>query len=132
MTRVRFRQHSGLAIAGLVGLFGALPVAAAGWYLVPILLVPLAVAAWALRSGTDIDSDGVTVRALLGKRHLPWARIIALLPEKRQVSAVLDGGTSLRLPGVTPANLPTLLAAAGLEAAGSAAAGEAAGQKAAQ
>lgn len=126
MTRVRFRQHSGLAIAGLVCFFGALPVASAGWYLVPILLVPLAVAAWALRSGTDIDQDGVTVRALLGKRHLPWARIIALVPEKHQVSAVLDGGTSLRLPGVTPANLPTLLEAAG------AAAGEAAGQKSAQ
>src|SRR5262245_16231412 len=105
MTRVRYRQHSGLAIAGLVCFFGALPVASAGWYLAPVLLVPLAVTAWALRSGTDVDSDGVTVRALLGKRHLPWARITALVPEKHQVSAVLDGGTSLRLPGVTPANL---------------------------
>jgi hypothetical protein len=113
MTRVRFRQHSALAIAGLVGFFGALPVATTRWYLAPILLAPLAVAAWAWRSGTDADQDGVTVRALLGQRKLPWARIDGFVPEQRRVSAVLEGGSAIRLPAVTPADLPTLLEAAG-------------------
>ena len=69
MTRVRFRHHSGLAIAGLVAFFGAIPVASYRWYLAPILLVPAAVAIWGWRAGTDADEHGLTVRALVGRRR---------------------------------------------------------------
>src|SRR5262249_48259030 len=108
-----FRQPAGLAVAGLVAVFGAVPVAATRWYLAPILVVPLAVAAWAWRSGTDADADGVTIRALFGRRRLPWERIAGVAPGVRRVTAVLAGGTSVRLPAVTPGDLATLLQAGG-------------------
>lgn len=113
MSRVRFRQHSGLVIVGLLAFFGALPFATTRWYLLPVLLVPLAVAVWALRSGTDVDGDGLTVRALVGRRRLPWARVSGFVPQGRRVVAVLDTGTTLRLPAVTPNDLTTLLYAGG-------------------
>ncbi len=113
MTRVRFRQHAGLAIAGLVAFFGAVPFAVSRWYLSPVLLVPLAVAVWAWRSGTDADAEGVTIRALFGQRRLPWTRIVGFVPDKRRVTALLDGGTSVQLPAVTPGDLAGLLQAGG-------------------
>ena len=111
MKRVSFRQHSGLTIAGLVAFFGAIPVATARWYLLPLLLVPLGVAAWAWRSGTDATPEGLTIRALFGRRRLPWARVAGFVPEGRRVNAVLDGGAVLRLPAVTPGDVPALLVA---------------------
>jgi hypothetical protein len=113
VTRVRFRYHSGITIAGLVATFGAIPVATVRWYLAPILLVPLAVAVWGWRAGTDADTDGVTIRALLGRRRLPWSTIDGFTPQRDRVFAVLSGGTAVRLPGVTAADLPRLVAASG-------------------
>jgi len=109
VTRVRFRHHSGLAIAGLVAFFGAIPVATYRWYLAPILLIPAAVAIWGWRAGTDADEGGVTVRALLGRRRLPWSRISGFAPRGRGVVAVLDGGATVPLIAVTPADLPRLV-----------------------
>ena len=77
----------------------------------PLLLVPLAVAAWAWRSGTDATPEGLTIRALFGRRRLPWARVAGFVPEGRRVNAVLDGGAVLRLPAVTPGDVPALLVA---------------------
>ena len=115
MSTVKFRHSSAIAIAGLVAFFGAVPVATYRWYLTPILLVPLAVLAWGWRAGTDVDERGVSVRALLGTRRLPWSRITALVPAGQRVVAVLDGGASVRLPAVGPADLPKLVAASGAE-----------------
>ena len=88
MSTVKFRYNVGIAVAGLVAFFGAVPVAAVHWYLAPILLVPLAVLVWGWRAGTDADRDGLTARALLGGRRLPWARITGLVPDGRHVVAV--------------------------------------------
>jgi PH (Pleckstrin Homology) domain-containing protein len=110
---VRFRHHSGIAIAGAIATVGALPFATARWYLTPVLLVPAAVAVWGWRAGTDADETGVTVRALLGRRRLPWDRIRGLVPSGRRVVAVLDGGATVPLTAVTPADLPKLVAASG-------------------
>jgi hypothetical protein len=115
VSTVKFRYNVGIAVAGLVAFFGAVPVATVHWYLAPILLVPLAVLLWGWRAGTDADRDGLTVRALLGGRRLPWARITGLVPDGRRVVAVLDGGTFVRLPAVGPADLPRLVAASGQE-----------------
>jgi hypothetical protein len=113
--KARFRHHSGIAIAGLVATFGALPFALSAWYLAPILLVPVAVALWGWRAGTDADADGLTIRALLGRRRLPWSRISGFVPQGRRVLAVLEGGGAVPLPAVSPAELPKLLAASGQE-----------------
>ena len=115
MKRVRFRYHTGIAIAGLIATFGAIPVATVRWYLAPILLVPLAVAVWGWRAGTDADPAGVTVRALFGRRRLPWSAIAGFAPERDRVLAVLAGGGAVRLPGVAPTDLPRLVAASGQE-----------------
>lgn len=113
MSTVKFRHSSAIAIAALVGFFGAVPVATYRWYLTPILLVPLAVLVWGWRAGTDADTRGVSVRALLGTRRLPWSRITALVPAGQRVLAVLDGGASVRLPAVRPTDLPKVVAASG-------------------
>src|SRR5690606_31396363 len=77
---IRFRHNAALTVAAVVALVGALPVAASSPWLAPIPLVPLAVAVWAWRAGTDADRHGLQVRALLGSRRLPWARIAQLVP----------------------------------------------------
>jgi hypothetical protein len=112
-TTVKFRHHSAIAIAGLVTLIGAVPLVAAAPYTAPIALVPLAVAIWAWRAGTDAGPEGLRVRALLGTRRLAWAQINEILPlERRQVAAILADDTAVVLPAVSPADLPRLAAAA--------------------
>ncbi len=114
---MKFRLNPGVAVAGLIAFFGAIPVATVRWYLTPILLVPLAVAVWGWRAGTDADESGLTVRALVGQRRLPWSRISGFAPHGRRVVAVLDSGAAVRLTAVTPADLPKLVAAGGAEIA---------------
>ena len=109
MATVKFRHSPAVALAGLIATFGAVPVATWRWYLAPILLVPVAVAIWGWRAGTDADEGGVTVRALLGRRRLPWSRISGFAPRGRGVVAVLDGGATVPLIAVTPADLPRLV-----------------------
>lgn len=114
--RVRFRHNAALAVAAVVALVGGIPLAAAAPWLAPILLVPLAVAVWAWRAGTDADADGLRVTALFGGRRLPWTRIAQLVPADRgRVAAVLTDGTVVPLTAVTPADLPRLVAASGQE-----------------
>jgi hypothetical protein len=69
---------------------------------------------WAWRAGTDVYPDRLRVRALFGAIDVPWSRIVELAPDRRgRVSALLDNGSTVRLTGVTTANLPSVLAAAG-------------------
>jgi hypothetical protein len=112
---LKFRYNAGLALAGLIAVFGAIPLVSLRWYLTPLLLVPAGGVIWAWRAGTDADESGITVRALLGTRHLPWSRISGFAPRGRWVVAVLDGGATVPLTAVTPADLPKLVAASGTE-----------------
>lgn len=112
----KFRYPAALAVAALVAAIAAVPLAASWPYLAPIPLVPLAIAVWAWRAGTDADTEGVRVRALLGQRQVPWSRISGLVPAgSRRVTAALTDGGHLPLPAVTPADLPRLVAAGGGE-----------------
>lgn len=113
VTRVRFRHNAAIAVAGLVAFFGTIPLAATHWYLAPVLLVPLAVGVWGARAGTDADADGVYVRALFGRRHLPWDRITGFVHADRRVHATLAGGVEVPLPAVTALDLPRLIEASG-------------------
>lgn len=113
---VRFRYSAAMAVAGLVALISAVPIASARWYLAWILLVPAAIGVWAWRAGTDADRSGVVVRALLGSRRIDWSRITGLTPDERgRVHARLDNGALVRLPAVTVSDLPRLVAASGRE-----------------
>ena len=112
MATVKFRHSPALAIAGLVAAFGAIPVATWRWYLAPILLVPVAIAVWGWRAGTDVDGTGVRLRALAGSRYIAWSHVTGLVPDERgRVHAALDSGTVVRLPAVGTGDLPKLVAA---------------------
>ncbi|GAA0801489.1 PH domain-containing protein [Spirilliplanes yamanashiensis] len=110
---LRFRQPGAIFVAAALATVGALPLAGQSWYLAPVILVPLLVAVWAWRSGTDIGRDALRVRALFGQRLVPWKQVAELVPDaKSRVSAHLTDGNLLRLPGVYARDLPVIVAAA--------------------
>lgn len=115
----RFRHHAALTVAAVVAFLGAVPLAGAAPRLAPVLLVPLALAVWSWRAGTDADADGLRVRALFGARRLPWASVEQFVPAGGgRIVAVLTDGTAVPLTAVTAADLPRLVAASGHELAG--------------
>lgn len=86
--------------------------------LVLVPLVPLAVAVWVLRAGTDANEYGIRVRALLGRRIVPWTDVDSLVPDQRgHVVARLRDGGAVHLTAVKPADLPRLAAASGKQVA---------------
>ncbi|UWZ55978.1 PH domain-containing protein [Dactylosporangium aurantiacum] len=110
---VRFRRSAALAVAAGIATVGAVPLLAGGAWFLPVLLVPIAIAVWAWRAGTDVDGDGFTVRALLGSRRVPWAAVDGLVAQDGAVQARLANGHFVRLDAVRPADLERVTAFAG-------------------
>jgi Bacterial PH domain len=111
---LRVRKSGALVVAALIAFVGTVPLAGARWALAPILLIPLAAGVWAWRAGTDVDTDSLRVRALVGRTVIPWSRVAELAPDRRgRVSALLTDGSVVRLTGVTTGNLPAVLEAGG-------------------
>ncbi|NES28611.1 PH domain-containing protein [Micromonospora terminaliae] len=111
---VRFRHSQAILVAAIVAFLGALPLATARWWLLWVLLIPLAVGVWAWRAGTDADARELRLRALLGQRRVPWERVAELAADPRgRAVARLDDGETLVLPAVRAADLPRLVAATG-------------------
>lgn len=107
--RLRFRPHGAIAIAALVALIGAVPLASAGWYYLPILLIPAVIVLWVLRAGTEVSAEGVRVRALLGERRIEWSEISELGSDRRgRVLARLNNGQVVPLTSVRDRDLPRL------------------------
>jgi hypothetical protein len=119
----KFRQSVAVPLAALVAFLSASALATQRWWLAPLLLVPLAVFWWGLRSGVDADAESLRVRGLLGSRAVPWSEVAGFRLVRRRVRASLTNGNELPLPGVTAAELPALIAASGstLESPGGAA-----------
>ena len=115
MSQLRFRHNAAVSVAAVITFIGGVPLLGASLYFAPILLVPLAVAIWGWRSGTDVDERGLVVRALLAKRGIPWTQIDALVPDQRKVQAQLANGHYVTLPAVTRSDIPKLVAASGKE-----------------
>jgi Bacterial PH domain len=121
--RARFRYNISICIAGILTFIGAIPVATVGFghgdipgyaYPLPvILLVPLAVAVWGWRAGTDADAQGLRVRALVGSHRIAWTEVAALLPQGSRVFVRTTDGRTFRLAAVTRDDLPKLVAASG-------------------
>ncbi|MGY1711073.1 PH domain-containing protein [Geodermatophilus sp. SYSU D00758] len=83
---------------------------AAPWALV-VLVVPLVAAAWVLRTGVDVTTDGITVRSLAGHRHVPWAQLAGIrVGDRGALWLVTTRGTQLRLPVLRAGDLPRLSA----------------------
>lgn len=108
---LRFRHNQALLVAAVVAFFGALPLAAARWYLLPVLLVPLLLGGWAWRAGTDVTAEGLRLRALAGQYRIRWEQIVELGadPAGRAVARLTDGQT-VTLPAVRRDDLPRLVA----------------------
>ncbi|MFY1684716.1 PH domain-containing protein [Micromonospora sp. WMMD730] len=111
---IRFRHNQAILVAAVIATIGALPLAAARWYLLPVLLVPLTVAVWAWRSGTDADPRELRLRALAGGRRIPWEQVVELATDPRGRAVVrLTDGHQLPLPAVRGIDLPRLVAVTG-------------------
>jgi hypothetical protein len=125
----RFRHHSAILIAAVLAALASTPflyegVLAIGELpggnsiprslLVLVPLIPLAVALWAYTAGTDANKYGIRVRALLGRKVVPWTEVSELVPDERGgASAKLSNGGMLRLTAVKAGDLPRLVAASG-------------------
>lgn len=110
----RFRHSSAITVAGVIAAIAGLSLATWAVYLLPLLLIPVAVAVWGWRAGTDADSGGLTVRATLGSRRIPWSEVNDLVTTPAgRVSATLSSGRAIDLPAVSPGDLPRLVAASG-------------------
>jgi hypothetical protein len=91
-----------------------LPLASSAPWLAVLWVLPIGVAAWVVRAGVDVDRTGLTVRALLGSRRLPWTEVAGLRVTGRgRLAAVLRGGGAVRLPVLRPRHLPLVAAASG-------------------
>jgi hypothetical protein len=113
---VQFRRSSAITVAAIIAAIAGLSLLTWAPYLVILLLVPLAVAVWSWRSGTDADADGLIVRAALGRRRIPWSDVAGLVTEGRGVvNAHLTSGRAITLPAVAAADVPRLVAASGQE-----------------
>jgi hypothetical protein len=113
---VRFRYSQAILVAAIVAFIGALPLATARWWLLWVLLIPLALGVWAWRAGTDADARELRLRALVGQRRVPWTRVAELATDARgRAVARLDDGETLVLPAVRAADLPRLVSATGQE-----------------
>jgi hypothetical protein len=111
---LRFRYSPAMAVAAVLALIAGVSISTWAVYLVPVLIVPLAIAVWGWRAGTDVDRTGVAVRAALGTRRVPWTQITELTADARgRVTARLISGGALRLTAVPASALPKVVAAAG-------------------
>jgi hypothetical protein len=112
---VQFRRSPALTVAAVIVAIAVLFVITSP-YLASLLILPLGVAVWSRRSGTDADESGLTVRAAVGRRQIPWSDISGFVVENRgQVSAQLTSGRAITLPAVVPEDVPRLVAASGQE-----------------
>lgn len=106
---VRYRLHRSRGVAGLIVTISMFTLVAVSPWFAPLVLPPLAWTIWVWRAGTDVDPDGLRVRALLASRRLPWSQVTALAPGQRgQVVAQLTSGGYLPLTAVTVSDLPQL------------------------
>jgi PH (Pleckstrin Homology) domain-containing protein len=113
----RYRRSPALTVAAIIVIIAGTSVASWAPYLLPLLLIPLVVAIWSWRSGTDAGPAGLTVRAAMGSRRLAWddVRRLSIDPRGRVVALLASGG-SLVLSAVPPGELSALTATAAVAA----------------
>lgn len=111
---VRLPMNRMALVPGVVAVVCALPLATASPYLLFVLLAPAAWITYVLRSGVDVDDEGLIVRALFGSVRIPWGRISGvLIGERHELSVATVGGGAIRLPNLRARDLPRLFEATG-------------------
>ena len=125
----RFRYHSAIVITAILAAIASTPFLYEGAIalgqlpegtsiprslLILVPLVPLAIAMWGFRAGTDANTYGIRVRALFGRKIVPWTEVSALVPDPSGgAHATLSNGATLHLTAVKAGDLPRLAAASG-------------------
>jgi hypothetical protein len=111
---LRLRTNRTALLAVLFLVFGVTPLAFVRSWLLVLYLAPALAVLWIYRVGTDIDSDGVTVRALFGVRRVGWDEVRGLsMNGARKVRLVLSDGQLLRMPLVRARDLPAIAVVSG-------------------
>lgn len=114
MGEVRFRTPRTALLAVAAFAICVIPLASSRAWLAALWILPIAAAAWVLRTGVDVDPDGMTVRAVAGRRRLSWDEIAGLAADRQgRLSAVLRAGGAVRLPVLRARHLPLLAEASG-------------------
>ncbi|HEX3814578.1 MAG TPA: PH domain-containing protein [Mycobacteriales bacterium] len=109
---VKLRPSRAALLVVVFLLFCVTPLAFVRAPLLILYLIPLGMLLWIFRSGTDIDPDGVTVRAVAGRKRLAWSDIQGLSPDSRgELRAVLRDGRLMRLPQARLRHLEVIAAA---------------------
>ncbi len=108
-TPARFRMNRTTLLP--VALFAVclIPTAAAWPPALPLLLVPVVLTVWVLRTGFDVDDEAITVRTLAGRRRVPWTELAGVrVGTRADLWLVTVGRTEVRLPAVRARDLPAL------------------------
>ncbi|MGY1847337.1 MULTISPECIES: PH domain-containing protein [unclassified Blastococcus] len=110
----RFRMNRSALLPVILLALGILPTALVSPWTLLLLLVPVAVAAWVLRTGVDVDDRGITARSLVGSRTVPWPELAGIrLGRRGELWLVTTRSTEVRLPVLRVRDLPRLAAASG-------------------
>jgi hypothetical protein len=113
---LRFRHSSAITVAAVIAAIAAIPMLAASPWFAFILVIPLGVALWSWRAGTDADAEGLRVRAAFGSTRVRWRDVSELAVDPRgSVFVRTTGDGVIRLTAVPAAQLPRLIAASGQE-----------------
>ncbi|WP_231502962.1 PH domain-containing protein [Blastococcus sp. URHD0036] len=108
-TPARLRMSRTALLPVLVLFVCTLPLLAAAWWGVFVLLIPVVAAVWVLRVGVDVDADAVTVRSLVGSRRVPWTEVAGIRAGDRgALWLVTTRRTEIRLPVLRARDLPGL------------------------
>ncbi|MFF3225377.1 PH domain-containing protein [Nocardia suismassiliense] len=67
-----------------------------------MLLIPVAVTVWVLRTQTTVSEGGLDLRTVFRSRHLDWSQLKGVrIPKRGYVRADLVDGTEVKLPAVS-------------------------------
>lgn len=107
-----------LPLTSLLGVFGLIvcvtPVAFGAPGLQVLYLVPVALAAWLVRTRTVVDPEIMVAYRVWGARRIAWSDLAGLrVDERSRVFAVLRAGDEVGLPAVRARHLPVLAAVSG-------------------
>lgn len=107
VARLRMSRTAVLPVVILA--FCVLPLGAATPWLLLLMVVPLAVGAWVVRAGVDVDERGITVRSVAGERLVPWAELAGIrVGGRSELWLVTTAGSEVRLPVLRARDLPQL------------------------
>jgi len=108
-TVVRLQMNRIALVPAVAAVVCALPLATASPWLLFVLLLPAAWITYVLRSGIDVDDEGLVIRALLGSMRVPWTRITGVqIGDRQELSVATTEGSTVRLPNLRVRDLTRL------------------------